>query len=44
MRMVVEVSEDLHGRLKQQAKSEGKPLAKVVRQMIEEYLKKEKKK
>ena len=42
--MVVEVSDDLHGRLKQQAKSEGRPLAKVVRAMIEEYLKKQEKK
>ena len=39
MRMVVEVSDELHGRLKKQAKVEGRPLSKVVREMAEDYLK-----
>lgn len=39
--MVVEVSDDLHQRLKKQAKEEGRPLARVVREVLEKYLKKE---
>ena len=44
MRMVVEISDELHDRLKAQAKVEGRPFSRIVRQVIEVYLKKEEKK
>ena len=37
--MVIEVTDDLHTRLKARAKAEGRPLSKVVREMAEDYLK-----
>ena len=38
MRMVIEVSDDLHASLKQRAREEDRPLARIVRELIKEYL------
>lgn len=40
MRLVVEVSDELHQRLRERAVKEGRPLAAIVREVIEKYLKK----
>ena len=44
MRMVVEISEELHGRLKKKAKTDGRTVVSVLRELIEKYLEKEEKK
>jgi predicted DNA-binding protein len=38
MRMVIEVPDDLHAKLKAKAKAEDRPVAKIVRELINEYL------
>jgi len=42
MRMVIEMPDELHARLKKQAHDEDRPLAKIVRELIKEYLEKKK--
>lgn len=38
MRMVIEVNEDLHRKLKEKARGEGRPYSHVVRGLIEQYV------
>jgi|WetSurSiteA1Bulk_404760.scaffolds.fasta_scaffold39427_3 predicted DNA-binding protein len=42
MRMVIEMPDELHARLKKRAHDEDRPLAKIVRELIKEYLEKKK--
>jgi predicted transcriptional regulator len=42
--MVVEISDELHDRLKKQAKDERRPLSRIVREQLEQYLKKKEEK
>lgn len=43
MRMVIEIPDELHARLKRQAHAEDRPLAQIVRELVKEYLEKKKK-
>lgn len=38
MRLIIEVRDELHQRLKSQAQAEGRPQAAIVRELIEKYL------
>lgn len=38
MRLIIEVRDALHERLKVQAQAEGRPQAAIVRELIERYL------
>ena len=40
MRLIVEVRDQLHQRLKTQAQAEGRPQSAIVRELIEQYLEK----
>lgn len=40
MRLIVEVRDELHQRLKTQAQAEGRPQSAIVRELIEMYLEK----
>lgn len=42
MRMVIELPDELHARIKKQARDEDRPLAQIVRELIKEYLEKKK--
>jgi len=43
LRLVIEVKEELHERLKERASKEGRTQSAIVRRLIEDYLKKESK-
>jgi len=37
MRMVVEVTEELHAKVKERAKTDGRPMSHIVRKLLEQY-------
>jgi predicted DNA-binding protein len=43
MRLIIEVRDELHQRLKEQAQAEGRPQSAIVRELIEMYLARAKK-